>query len=229
MFLLQKFHMLRIVNKDCTYCYNQDQCNIFECSWIVDSECSHHMTRDMAELLENEEYKGNHVVVTATTQGYLSLILERQWRWFRTSVLIKSNSNMSITYPGWKKIYCQYLNWHPRVNMWCLTQMILSFMETLNHQRRRDMEELSENKEYKGNQAMANANNSRLPITIIGETMRISSNQVQLQNVYHIPWMKKNLLSVSQLTSSGNYVVFSPKDVKVYRNLKPSSTPVIDG
>ncbi|KAH7851221.1 hypothetical protein Vadar_008770 [Vaccinium darrowii] len=41
--------------------------------------------------------------------------------------------------------------------------------------------------------------------------------------------MKKNLLSVSQLTSSGNYVVFGPKDVKVYQSLKPVGTPIMEG
>lgn len=41
--------------------------------------------------------------------------------------------------------------------------------------------------------------------------------------------MKKNLLSVSQLTSSGNYVVFGPKDVKVYHNLKLTSPPPMEG
>jgi GAG-pre-integrase domain len=47
--------------------------------------------------------------------------------------------------------------------------------------------------------------------------------------VYHVPGMKKNLLSVSQLTAQGNYVVFGPHEVKVYRNLKTSGTPVIEG
>src|SRR5688572_17794330 len=41
--------------------------------------------------------------------------------------------------------------------------------------------------------------------------------------------MKKILLSVSQLTSSGNYVVFGPHDVKMYRNFKPTSTPLMEG
>ena len=58
---------------------------------------------------------------------------------------------------------------------------------------------------------------------------RYSSKQVQLQNVYHVPGMKKNLLSVSQLTVSGNYVVFGPNDVKVYRSLKVTSPPIMEG
>ncbi|KAH0644478.1 hypothetical protein KY284_032362 [Solanum tuberosum] len=71
-----------------------------------------------------------------------------------------------------------------------------------------------------------------MPITHIGKTVFVpyhSSRQVELQNVYHVPGMKKNLLSVSQLTYSGNYVLFGPNDVKVYRNLKVTSTPIMEG
>jgi len=74
--------------------------------------------------------------------------------------------------------------------------------------------------------------NSRLPITHIGKTIvmpQYNSNQVPLQNVYHVPGMKKNLLSVAQLTSSGHYVLFGPQYVKVYRDLKISETPTMKG
>ena len=50
-----------------------------------------------------------------------------------------------------------------------------------------------------------------------------------LQDVYHVPGMKKNLLSVAQLTSSGHYVLFFSQDVKVYRDLKISETPTMEG
>uniref|UniRef100_A0A2N9IT58 Integrase catalytic domain-containing protein n=1 Tax=Fagus sylvatica TaxID=28930 RepID=A0A2N9IT58_FAGSY len=76
------------------------------------------------------------------------------------------------------------------------------------------------------------ADNSRLPITHIGKTIvtpRYNSNQVPLQDVYHVPGMKKNLLSVAQLTLSGHYVLFGPHDVKVYRDLKISETPIMEG
>ena len=95
-----------------------------------------------------------------------------------------------------------------------------------------DKEKLLGLSEYKGGRVVVTANNSRLPITHIGNTMivpRFSPNQVQLQNVLHVPGMKKNLLSVSQLTASGNYVVFGPEDVKVYRSLRPSGTPIMEG
>jgi len=72
------------------------------------------------------------------------------------------------------------------------------------------------------------ANNSKLPITHVGETEivpRYSPHPVQLHNVYHVPGMKKNQLSVSQLAASGNYVVFGPNDVKVERKLKAIGAP----
>ena len=67
---------------------------------------------------------------------------------------------------------------------------------------------------------MVTANNSQLPITHIGDTVITSCSsqqQMQLEDVYRVSGMKKNLLSVSDLTDYGNYVVFSPKDVKVYQ------------
>ncbi|KAJ4718987.1 Retrovirus-related Pol polyprotein from transposon TNT 1-94 [Melia azedarach] len=93
-------------------------------------------------------------------------------------------------------------------------------------------EKLQNATEYKGGRVVVTANNSRLPIANIGKTViqpRFSLSQVQLQEVYHVPGMKKNLLSVAQLTSSGNYVLFSPNDVKVYRNIKISGTPTMEG
>ena len=41
--------------------------------------------------------------------------------------------------------------------------------------------------------------------------------------------MKKNLLSISQLTSSGNFIVFGPNDVNVYHNTKPCEQPIMTG
>ncbi|KAE8672542.1 tir-nbs resistance protein [Hibiscus syriacus] len=86
--------------------------------------------------------------------------------------------------------------------------------------------------EYNGGRVVVTADNSRLPITHIGKTIvtpRYNTNQVQLQDVYHIPGIKKNLLSVAQLTSSGHYVLFGPQGVKVYRDVKISETPTMEG
>lgn len=64
-----------------------------------------------------------------------------------------------------------------------------------------DKEKLQNTTEYKGGRMVVTANNTRLPIAHIGKTvitLRFSPSQVQLQDVYHVPGMKKNLLSVSQ-------------------------------
>ncbi|KAH6831338.1 hypothetical protein C2S53_010991 [Perilla frutescens var. hirtella] len=86
-----------------------------------------------------------------------------------------------------------------------------------------DKEKLQDTKEYRGGQIVVTADNSKLPIAHIGKTLitpRFSPSQVQLQDVYHVPGMKKNLLSVAQMTDTGKYLLFGPKDVKVYQNLK---------
>jgi len=95
-----------------------------------------------------------------------------------------------------------------------------------------DVNKLQSMTEYKGDRVGMTANDYKMPVIHIGNTLivpRFNSYRVELQNVYHVPGMKKNLLSVSQLTSSGNYVVFGPKDVKVYRSLKPTSPPLMEG
>ena len=43
---------------------------------------------------------------------------------------------------------------------------------------------------------------------------------VSLKDVYHVPGLKKNLASVSQITNSGKYVLFGSNDVKIFDNLK---------
>ncbi|GKV12767.1 hypothetical protein SLEP1_g23879 [Rubroshorea leprosula] len=50
-----------------------------------------------------------------------------------------------------------------------------------------------------------------------------------VKNVLHVSGMKKNLLSVAQLTAPENYVVFEPEDVKVYQQLKIEGTPIMKG
>ena len=52
---------------------------------------------------------------------------------------------------------------------------------------------------------------------------------MQLEDVYRVSGMKKNLLSVSYLTNYGNYIVFGPKDVKVCQQVKIVDTPIMEG
>ncbi|KAE8734204.1 PLAC8 family protein [Hibiscus syriacus] len=72
-----------------------------------------------------------------------------------------------------------------------------------------DKQKLQNLSEYNGGRVVVTTDDSRLPITHIG--------------------MKKNLLSVAQLTSSGRYVLFGPKDMKVYRDVKISERPTMEG
>ncbi|KAL3504443.1 hypothetical protein ACH5RR_034284 [Cinchona calisaya] len=84
--------------------------------------------------------------------------------------------------------------------------------------------------EYKGGRVVVTADNSKLPITHIGNAIiltRYNSHQVKLQHVYHVPGMKNNLLSVSQLIASGNFVLFGLDEVKVYQNEKITGTPIM--
>ncbi|KAA0035381.1 putative mitochondrial protein [Cucumis melo var. makuwa] len=82
-----------------------------------------------------------------------------------------------------------------------------------NHMTR-DKRKLQNTIEYKGSRVVVSANNSKLPIAHVGKTMivpRSNSNQVELDNVFYVPGMKKNLVSISQLTSAINFVVFGPE------------------
>jgi hypothetical protein len=95
-----------------------------------------------------------------------------------------------------------------------------------------DKGKLSNMTEYKGERVVVAAKNSKMSISHVGKTTivpRFSPHRVQVDNVYHVPGMKKNLLLVSQPTTGGNYVMFGPKDVKVYRSLKPTSLPIMEG
>lgn len=86
--------------------------------------------------------------------------------------------------------------------------------------------------EYKGGHVVGTSNNSRLPIAHIGSTVlapQYNPQKVALQDMYYIPGMKKNLLSISQLTSSGHYVLFGPQAINIYQNLKILETPTMEG
>ncbi|RVW95735.1 Retrovirus-related Pol polyprotein from transposon TNT 1-94 [Vitis vinifera] len=71
-----------------------------------------------------------------------------------------------------------------------------------------DKEKLQDLSEYKGRHMVVTANNSKLPIAHIGNTVvssQYNTNDVSLQNVYHVP------------------------DVKVYHDLEVMEEPVIKG
>jgi len=95
-----------------------------------------------------------------------------------------------------------------------------------------DKEKLQNISEYKGSWVVVTMNNSKLPIAHIGNTVvspQHGDTEVPLKKVYHVPGMRKNLLSVAQLTSSGHYDLFGPQDVKVYRDLEIIKEPMMKG
>lgn len=86
-----------------------------------------------------------------------------------------------------------------------------------------DIKKLEDLEQYKESQVIVTTNNSKLPIIYICKTRiypSFSPQHIQLERVYHILGMKKNLLSVTQLIAQANYVLFRHKEMKIYRNLK---------
>ena len=95
-----------------------------------------------------------------------------------------------------------------------------------------DKEKLQNMSKYKGKRVVVTVDNTRLPIAHIGETLIMpcfNTKQVPLEQVYHVLGVNKNLLSVSQLADSSNWVLFVPKDVKVYKEIVVISTPTMEG
>ncbi|KAL8088766.1 hypothetical protein AgCh_038521 [Apium graveolens] len=80
---------------------------------------------------------------------------------------------------------------------------------------------LSSQKEYMGDKAIVTADNSIHPVRTEGNVkVKATEGPVHLTSVYHVPGMTKNLISVSQLTNSGRYVLFGPNDFKILENIK---------
>ncbi|GJZ55387.1 integrase [Tanacetum coccineum] len=50
---------------------------------------------------------------------------------------------------------------------------------------------------------------------------------VKLEDVYHVPGLKRNLVSVPQITASGKYVLFGPSNVKILDNVRNLAADVI--
>ena len=53
-------------------------------------------------------------------------------------------------------------------------------------------------------------------------TVKINAgnNEVQLSDVYHVPGLKKNVIYVSQITSSGKHLLFGPNSVKILNDVR---------
>ena len=94
-----------------------------------------------------------------------------------------------------------------------------------------DDKKLEDMTDYKGRRVVLMADNSRLSISHVGKAVipRYGPQQLQLEKVYHVPSLKKNLLSVPQLTAEGKYVLFGPEGVAIFRKLKVIGTPIMEG
>ena len=85
--------------------------------------------------------------------------------------------------------------------------------------------------DYKGRRVVLMPDNSRLSISHVGKAVipRYGPQQLQLEKVYHVSGLKKNLLSVLQLTVEGKYMLFGPEGVAIFRKLKVIGTPIMEG
>ncbi|KAL0383145.1 UNVERIFIED_CONTAM: hypothetical protein Scaly_0601800 [Sesamum calycinum] len=74
---------------------------------------------------------------------------------------------------------------------------------------------------HNGEWVIVTANNSTYPVAKKG-VVEISSNNmkpVKLNDVLHVPGLKRNLVSISQITSSEKHILFGPNDVEIIGNL----------
>ncbi|KAF7843277.1 Retrovirus-related Pol polyprotein from transposon TNT 1-94 [Senna tora] len=84
-------------------------------------------------------------------------------------------------------------------------------------------------RQHDGERVIVTADNSTYPVMKEG-VVKIGVDRdtdIKLNDVYHVPGLKKNLVSVSQITNSGKYVLFGPNDVKVLDNLKNVDANVV--
>lgn len=86
----------------------------------------------------------------------------------------------------------------------------------------------SELRQHIGERVIVTADNSVYLVAKEG-FMKIGAENmtVKLNDVFRVPGLKINLISVSQFTNSGRYVLFGPNDVKVLDNVKNIATDVV--
>ncbi|KAL8138008.1 hypothetical protein V2J09_004009 [Rumex salicifolius] len=100
-----------------------------------------------------------------------------------------------------------------------------------SHHMTGDMSKFTKMRKYKGREAVITANNTMHPVQHVGD-LTISpckGGSKVLEDVYHVPGMKKNLVSVPQITVAGNYVVFGPDNVKVLANASIHGEVLMEG
>ncbi|KAF7842361.1 berberine bridge enzyme-like 8 [Senna tora] len=84
-------------------------------------------------------------------------------------------------------------------------------------------------REHCGDRVIVTADNSTHPVVKEGAvTIEVNDQaSLKLHDVYHVPGLTKNLISVPQITESGKYVLFGPSDVKILDNVNEMSADVL--
>ena len=93
----------------------------------------------------------------------------------------------------------------------------------------RDQSKFSSLQEHNGNKAIVTADNTVHRVENEG-TIVINGKQeysITLNSVFHVPSMKKNIFSLANVVDAGNFVLFSPRDVKFLWNIKELKADVI--
>ncbi|KAL9256690.1 Retrovirus-related Pol polyprotein from transposon TNT 1-94-like protein [Drosera capensis] len=84
-------------------------------------------------------------------------------------------------------------------------------------------------RKHLGDRVIVTADNSTYPIANEGAVnISVADDlSIKLEDVYHVPGLTKNLVSVPQITDSGKYVLFGSNDVKVLDNVRVVSGDVL--
>ncbi|KAA8537014.1 hypothetical protein F0562_029492 [Nyssa sinensis] len=100
-----------------------------------------------------------------------------------------------------------------------------------SHHATRNVSLLFEVRPHYGKRAIVTTDNSLHPVVKEGnfnvKNDISNAGGVSLKDVYHVPGLKKNLASVSQIADFGRYVLFYPNDVKIISNIKHLEADVI--
>ena len=122
-----------------------------------------------------------------------------KWECFSIEVIDQPENMASLTHPGDSIDYEN--DW---IDYGC------------SYHARGDVNLLSNVKSHEGKRVIVTTDNSLHPIMKEGKF----EGNCTLKDAYHVPGLKKNLAFVSQITNSDKYVLFCPKDVKIFDNLK---------
>ena len=82
---------------------------------------------------------------------------------------------------------------------------------------------------YLRKRVIVTTDNSLHPVMQEGDYKADNSNgeDLILEDVYQVPGLKKNLASVSQITSTGKFVLFGPNEVRILCNLRSIDVDVL--